>query len=65
MRFSLKAKAAAAITLLFSGFMLLATGVQTRLIRADLLDDITAGQSTLVTRTARDLDQKLRTNLTK
>ncbi len=63
LRASLKVKAAAAITLLFVGMMALIASVQTRSLRADLVEEVADQQAALVARAARDLDQKLETNL--
>jgi hypothetical protein len=63
LRLSLKVKAAAAITLLFLGVMALTASVQTRFIRDDLVAEVTDQQSELVGRAAKDLDQKLETDL--
>ncbi len=63
MRFSLKLKAAAAITLLFLGMMALIATVQTRFIRADLVDAVTAQQLDLVRAATEALDLHLQTNL--
>ena len=63
MRISLKVKAAAAITLLFLGIMALIASVQTRFIRAELLEKVAEQQSRLVAGIGRVLDQKLELNL--
>jgi diguanylate cyclase (GGDEF)-like protein/PAS domain S-box-containing protein len=63
MRASLKLKAAAAITLLFLVMMALIASVQTHFIRADLVDEVAYQQSALVIQVAKDLDQKMETNL--
>jgi hypothetical protein len=60
---SLKVKVATTITLLFLGMMALIAIVQTRFLHADMVEEVAEEQSTLVTRVARDVDQKLETNL--
>ena len=62
-RFSLKAKAAAAITVLFLGMAAIIAGVQSQFIRAGLLDRVAEQQSRVVTGIANVLDQRLETSL--
>ena len=63
MRFSLKTKAAAAITIMILVTAAVIVTVQTRFIRSGLVDRASAMHAALVAGAARKLDQKLETAL--
>ncbi|MBK9609073.1 MAG: PAS domain-containing protein [Betaproteobacteria bacterium] len=63
MRFSLKTKAAAAITIMILVTAAIIATVQTRFIRSGLVDRASAMHAALVAGAARNLDQKLETAL--
>ena len=63
MRFSLKTKAAAAITIMILVTAAVIVTVQTRFIRSGLVDRASAMHAALVAGAARNLDQKLETAL--